>query len=578
MGLRDRLPCDIRSDLLVGGQPQKLECRLLERIGEGGMATVYLAEMNGRRVAVKYLNTELLLNQTSALDRFLREARLLNSLRHPNIIRVYNLGVDQEDCPFLVMELVENAKTLATFIEIWRYRRRQAGQPDQATGRYRTSLVPLKILLPLLRQVVEALAELHARGIVHRDIKPDNVLVTEVDGRLVAKLTDLGISKSLVSCDPQLTAENCVVGTPFYMAPEAVRACIINPADKKPWYVGTYSDNWGIGVVLYELMAGRKPYDAELEELPLTNRQRSSQEQANLLAANIVGKVADTNFRHAPISKFVDQPNQALAAMIDICLIKEPWLRPFDASTLIGLVEMAEREEERRERLSENVGLDFDQTEPLSIQIASGTRNSEIGDLPTIASSPPPQSSTEPLSEPKVERDRVVSADDGKSVDEVPKPALSRGAMIGFFVAAAVVCGLVIVALLKNSLASTMTVLAASDQPTSIVSPVDVWVAPTSAPAAAKRHPDSGPAHGTQAFRVFKMGQAAFQAGNCKMATKHMRAILAAYPAFPEPYKVLGECARRSGDLVEARDNFKRYLDFEGVAPLSSEAMKLVNP
>jgi len=571
MGLRDRLPCDIRSDLLVGGQPQKLECRLLERIGEGGMATVYLAEMNGRRVAVKYLNTELLLNQTSALDRFLREARLLNSLRHPNIIRVYNLGVDQEDCPFLVMELVENAKTLATFIEIWRYRRRQAGQPDQATGRYRTSLVPLKILLPLLRQVVEALAELHARGVVHRDIKPDNVLVTEVDGRLVAKLTDLGISKSLVSCDPQLTAENCVVGTPFYMAPEAVRACIINPADKKPWYVGTYSDNWGLGVVLYELMAGRKPYDAELEELPLTNRQRSSQEQANLLAANIVGKVADTNFQHAPISKFVDQPNQALAAMIDICLIKEPWLRPFDASTLIGLVEMAEREEEGRDRVSEDCGT---AEPPASIKLATGTRSEDVGELKTIASSPPPRQA----SGVRGKVDELAPEVRIESASPQAKPVFSRGVVAGFFMVALAIAGLMGYINWRSDWVAPLVVLTDSGPSIPAVMTSAPAPIPSPSPLIAKRRPDPGPLQGTQAHRILQQGQAAFRAGDCRTATKHMRAILAAHPAFPEPYKVLGECARRSGDLVEARDNFKRYLDFEGVAPLSSEAMKLVNP
>jgi len=564
MGLRDHLPCDIQSELLVGSQTQKLECRLLQHLGDGGMATVYLAEMDGLRVAVKYLSTELLNSQASALDRFVREASLLKGLRHPNIVRVYNLGVDQEDCPFLVMELVENAKTLATVIEVWRHRRAQAG----ATGRYRTSLVPLKVLLPLLRQVVGALAELHARGIVHRDIKPDNVLVTGTEGSEVAKLTDLGISKSLVSQDPQLTAENCVVGTPFYMAPEAVRSCIIDPANNRPWYVGKHSDVWGLGVMLYELVTGRKPYDAELEDLPLTNRQRSSQEQANLLAANIVGKVADTNFRHAPISRFVDEPNQTLAEMVDICLVKEPWLRAPDAGTLLPLIEMAEREEDRRGRVSE----DFGPAGPVSVTVATGTRSEDVGELKTIASNPPP---------------RLASAEREQARTTRPKhpgpkaaPLFTRGMKAAALAAGLAICAYVGYANWGDGLAAPLRALVDSGLQTAAApAPVSAPTAvPSPAPVVAKRQPDPGPKPGTQAYQILKQGRASFQAGDCRTGAKHMRAILAAHPAYPEAFRILGECARRSGDLPGARDYFERYLAFEGVAPLPPEAAKVMDP
>lgn len=571
MGLRDHLPCVVRSELLVNGQQQVLECRLLSRLGEGGMATVYLAELDGRRVAVKYLSTELLQSQASALDRFVREASLLKGLRHPNIVRVYNLGVDQEDCPFLVMELVEDAKTLATLIDVWRFRRAQAGLSGTDAGRYRTSLLPLNILLPLLRQVVEALAELHAQGIVHRDIKPDNVLVTEIGGRLVAKLTDLGISKSLVSKDPQLTAENCVVGTPFYMAPEAVRGCIINLASGKAYYVDKCSDVWGIGVVLYELITGRKPYDAELEDLPLTNRQRSSQEQANLLAANVVGKVADTNFRHAPLAKYVEEPNRNLAELVEICLVKEPWLRAPDASTLLTLIELAEREEEGRDRVSEDCGTALP---PASIKLATGTRSEDVGELKTIASSPPPRQASGV---------REKAEDEAPEVRIVPavtraQPVFPRGLVAGFFLVALAIAGLIGYLNWRSDWVAPLVALTDSGP--------SVTVVPTSAPAPlpspstvlAKRRSDPGPLPGTQAHRILKQGQAAFQAGDCRTATKNMRAILAAHPAFPDAFRILGECARRSGDLAAARDNFERYLDFEGVTPLPPESMKVMHP
>lgn len=564
MGLRDHLPCDIRSELVVHGRTQSFECRLLDRIGEGGMATVYLAEHEGRRVAVKYLNPEIMLSQDTALDRFVREASLLKGIRHPNIVRIYNLGVDQEDCPFLVMELVERAKTLATLIEVWRFRRSQAGEPDPATGRFRASLVPLGVLLPLMRQVIGALSELHVRGIVHRDIKPDNVLVSDVDGQCVAKLTDLGISKSLVGQDPGLTAENCVVGTPYYMSPEAVTGCRIDTTSGKAWYVGKQSDVWGIGVMLYELVTGCLPYTADIGGLPSASRLQSSQERANLMAAQVVGKVADAKFRHEPLGKYVEDPNRTLAEMIDICLTKEPWLRPQDAETLLPLIGLAEEEERNRGRTSDHSG----PCASLPSKLISGVRSKSFGEAPTVASNPPPRLSAEP---PMTVRDKA---------DKKPHGTAGKRRMPRWPVAVLALAALAIGALVAYPYVQDVfpwfgqTTVSAPISSPSIVAPATARPLVSAPP---RRQPDSGPARSTVAYQVLQQGRAAFRAGDCRTASKHMRAIQAAYPAFPETYRILGDCAHRAGDQAEARENYGRYLEFEGVVPLPPEALKIVN-
>lgn len=564
MGLRDHLPCVIRSEIIANGRTHSFECRLLDRIGEGGMATVYLAEHEGRRVAVKYLNPELMRSQDTALDRFVREAGLLKGIRHPNIVRIYNLGVDQEDCPFLVMELVEHAKTLATLIEVWRFRRSRAGEPNPATGRYRSSLVPLGVLLPLMRQVIGALAELHARGIVHRDIKPDNVLVSDIEGQCTAKLTDLGISKSLVGKDPGLTAENCVVGTPYYMSPEAVTGCRIDSASGKAWYVGKQSDVWGMGVVLYELVTGCLPYAADLGDLPATSRLQSSQERANLMAAQVVGKVADAKFRHEPLSRFVEEPNRTLADMIDACLIKEPWLRPQDAEALLALIDLAQEEERERGRSSDHSG----PCASLPSGLVSGVRSKTFGEAPTMASNPPPHPTPPPSSVPP-------SAPGPKPRAE-PRPGISRWTRAAFVLGALAVSGLVAYPFAVDGIQSLDNGAAGvSSLPSPATTPV---LASPQVSAPPRRRPDSGPARTSVAYQILRQGQAAHRSGDCRTAVRHMRAIQAAYPSFPETYRVLGDCAKRSGDLAEARENYGRYLEFEGVEPLPPEAMRVLNP
>jgi serine/threonine-protein kinase len=197
-------------------------------IGEGGGATVYAAEDRrlDRRVAVKLLRPELKANRT-LVARFEREARSAARLDHPHIVPVYDYG-EFGDTYFLVMQYVPGGDL--------RDRLKQG------------EALPVAEAVRLGAEIAEALGVAHARGIVHRDVKPGNVLLTE-DGH--AKVADFGIAKML---DVSTLATGAVfLGTPHYLAPEQATGGTITPA----------TDVYSLGVVLFEMLAGRRPFEGE---------------------------------------------------------------------------------------------------------------------------------------------------------------------------------------------------------------------------------------------------------------------------------------------------------------------------
>ncbi|HEV7666795.1 MAG TPA: protein kinase [Chloroflexota bacterium] len=200
---------------------------LLEPIGHGGMAIVYKArqERLERTVAVKILS-ENLAASTEFMERFRREARTAANMRHPNVITVHDFGEDERGVPYLVLEYIEGP-TLADLMD-------SGLDDDRIPG--------------LLDQVAAGLDYAHARGVIHRDIKPGNVLITE-DGRAV--LADFGLAWLIEGA--HLTLTGGVIGTPEYMSPEQAGG---EPIDHR-------SDVYALGVVLYEMLVGERPFMAE---------------------------------------------------------------------------------------------------------------------------------------------------------------------------------------------------------------------------------------------------------------------------------------------------------------------------
>ncbi|MGZ8848043.1 MAG: serine/threonine-protein kinase, partial [Pyrinomonadaceae bacterium] len=210
--------------------------RILEKLGEGGMGVVYIAEdtLLGRRVAVKTMNVNRAPDDRQFRTRFLREARAVSALSHAHIATIYDYGETEDGLPYIVMELVRGT-TLSDLIT-----------KEKLT-------IPRSI--EIVEEVAEALAEAHHQGIIHRDIKPSNVAINE---RGKVKVLDFGLAKQLeLNADPEgqtllhtQTQEGVVLGTPMYLSPEQALGVEID----------TRSDLFTLGGLLYECIAGKPPF------------------------------------------------------------------------------------------------------------------------------------------------------------------------------------------------------------------------------------------------------------------------------------------------------------------------------
>lgn len=211
--------------------------RIVSKLGEGGMGTVYVAEdtLLGRRVAIKSLKIASVPSQKNYRARFLREARAASRLNHPHIATVHDFGETEDGQPYLVMELIDGQSL-----------------GDLLHG----DSLPIDRAVGIVRQVVEAIAEAHRHGIVHRDIKPSNVVLNQ---RNEVKVLDFGLAKHTEPADlttqrigesATQTLEGIVVGTPAYLSPEQALG---TPVDKR-------SDIFSIGTLLYESLTGARAF------------------------------------------------------------------------------------------------------------------------------------------------------------------------------------------------------------------------------------------------------------------------------------------------------------------------------
>jgi eukaryotic-like serine/threonine-protein kinase len=221
---------------LFPGQRIGQKLVLLRQIGEGGMASVWVAEDKslGHDVAVKVLADDLTDN-VEAIERFTLEARTIAQIESPYIPKVYGDGTLEDGSPFMVMELLEGVD-LDTYLRTHRR-------------------LPLFATVRLVSQIAAALAEAHRMDIVHRDVKPENIFVTGSGDALVARLFDFGIAKiPQDKAISRLTQIGTMLGTPSYMSAEQ----LLSAKDVDPG-----ADLWSLGVVTYLMLTGKLPFDGE---------------------------------------------------------------------------------------------------------------------------------------------------------------------------------------------------------------------------------------------------------------------------------------------------------------------------
>src|SRR5918992_548715 len=198
--------------------------RILRKLGSGGMANVYLAEDEdlGRRVAIKILNDRYA-NDDAFNERFRREAKSAAALSHPNIVSIYDRG-DADGRPYIAMEVIEGRSLKELILT--------------------SGSLPIGQAIEYAKQILGAVRFAHRHGIIHRDIKPHNILLGFED-RL--KVTDFGIARAGAS---QMTEAGSIMGTAQYLSPEQARGAPVTAA----------SDLYSVGIVLYEMLTGKTPF------------------------------------------------------------------------------------------------------------------------------------------------------------------------------------------------------------------------------------------------------------------------------------------------------------------------------
>jgi serine/threonine protein kinase/formylglycine-generating enzyme required for sulfatase activity/dienelactone hydrolase len=244
--------------------------KLLEKIGEGGMAVVYMAEQEQpirRKVALKII--KLGMDTKQVIARFEAERQALAMMDHPNIAKVLDAGATETGRPYFVMEMV-------TGVSITEY-----CDKNNLSTRER---------LALFIQVCNAIQHAHQKGIIHRDLKPSNVLVTHHDGKPVPKVIDFGIAKAT---NQKLTERTLftryahIIGTPAYMSPEQAELSDVD--------IDTRSDVYSLGVLLYELLAGTPPFsEEELRKAGYVEMQRVIREKEPAKPSTRLGTLGET--------------------------------------------------------------------------------------------------------------------------------------------------------------------------------------------------------------------------------------------------------------------------------------------
>lgn len=293
---------------VIGGRYRLLEC-----VGKGGMGTVYKArhESLEKTVAVKVLRADQMLEEAT-VRRFEREARAASSLNHPHLAAVYDYGRTEAGAPYLVMDFLDGG-SLADLI-------RREGQ------------VSLQDAVEIFEQIAGALAYAHSKGVIHRDLKPNNIiLMKEANGRYTAKLVDFGIAKILSIGDKDtqdLTRAGEVFGSPLYMSPEQ---CLGNDLDER-------ADIYSFGCLMYESLTGAPPFRGDNPVQTMYKHVHESAEPFGKSLSNIKLAAAVETIVLMSLQKDPAKRYQSMSALANDLSLIANGLAPHTGSFMKGVM------------------------------------------------------------------------------------------------------------------------------------------------------------------------------------------------------------------------------------------------
>ncbi len=278
---------EIAKDIVLSNLPDYYE--VLAFIGEGGMGTVY--KVRDRRLdkifAIKVLRPQLI-EDGNALARFKQEAEAASSLTQANLATVYSYGVGEQGAPYLVMDYCEG-ENLANLIK-------------------REGYIDVPRAIDLFKDIAGALEYAHKKGVIHRDIKPTNIIIEDRDGVKIAKVVDFGIAKIVSSegkNNPALTQTGDIFGSPLYMSPEQ---CLGNKLDAR-------SDIYAFGCVMYESLCGKPPF---VGVNPIKTILKHISEKPNAIAKESIDQKISSDFDYIVMRCLEKQPADRYQTMSEL--------------------------------------------------------------------------------------------------------------------------------------------------------------------------------------------------------------------------------------------------------------------
>jgi serine/threonine-protein kinase len=522
-------------------------------LGSGGNGAVYEGEHTaiGHRVAIKVARLSQK-ERAHALARFTREARICGSLRHPNVGQVYDVGMLEDGSPYMVMELQEGRSLAEVFDEMQ---------------------LPIAALVDITRQLLAGLAAVHATGVIHRDIKPDNVMIVrDVKGEVVVKLVDFGISKALrADAEGRAPEDDVIIGSPDYMAPEQFRGRELD----------VRTDLYAVGVLLYEGITGRLPFTGE--------------SMADLLISVFQQQV------QPPSAVRTDCPPE-LERIVLAAMSRDPVQRPESADQMSRTLDQLGGT--RQEARSNLTGLD---EQPRERRPTSGHRRrtadlrtlqdlgAKVEQRPHVSRAPRKawlvaggvaalaliavlsHSRSAPVAEPaSAAPARAPSAAPPRQAPAAPATIVTEPQLVAPTEAGAAVVVPAASEPVRSRAPSGRTMPARAPRRATTPSPSTRATAPA-APAAAPAKTSAADATATTA--LFREAAIAFVHGDAARSHDLYLQVLARDPARADAYRGLGLASARLGRRAEAARAFERYLqmrpDAADAARIRAELAKL---